>query len=122
VYFYVGYNNKKTTMKHFFSIIILVFTISCNNKRPEPNFYKNLYTGEILNKNEFEKFRDSIYLKNIDSTKKNIFLNFVFSKLEKSSDSIIQNFKYDLRIGDKYIVRAKEYKKIGMKIPQQNFT
>ncbi len=108
-------------MKHFFLIIILVVTISCNNKRPEPNFYKNLYTGEILNKNEFEKFRNSLYLKNIDSTKK-ISLNFVFSKLEKSSDSIIQNFKYDLRIGDKYIVRANEYKKISMKISQQNFT
>ncbi|MFY7732250.1 MAG: TlpA family protein disulfide reductase [Bacteroidia bacterium] len=74
-----------------------------------------------MNKNEFEKFRNSLYLKNIDSTKK-ISLNFVFSKLEKSSDSIIQNFKYDLRIGDKYIVRANEYKKISMKISQQNFT
>jgi thiol-disulfide isomerase/thioredoxin len=42
--------------------------------------------------------------------------------LEKSSDSIIQNFKYDLRIGNKYIIRSKDYKKIGMKIPQQYFT
>ncbi len=108
-------------MKHIFSIITIVFTISCNQKRPEPNFYKNLYTGEVLNKNEFEKFKKSIYPKNIDSTKK-ISLNFVFFKLEKSSDSIIQKFKYDLRIGDKYIVRANKYKKIGMKIFQHNFT
>jgi thiol-disulfide isomerase/thioredoxin len=108
-------------MKYFFSIIILIFTISCNNERTEPNFYKNLNTGELLNKNEFEKFRKSIYLKNTDSTKKTS-VNFVFTKLEISSDSIIQNFKYDLRIGDKYIVRANDYKKIGMKIPQQNFT
>jgi len=108
-------------MKHTFLIIILVCTISCNNKRPEPNFYKNLHTGEILNKNEFEKFRNSLHQKNTDSTQKTN-VNFVFSKLEKSSDSIIQNFKYDLRIGDRYIVRANEYKKIGMKIPQQNFT
>jgi hypothetical protein len=56
-------------MKYFFSIIILVFTISCNNERPEPNFYKNLNTGELLNKKEFEIFRNSIYLKNSDSTK-----------------------------------------------------
>jgi thiol-disulfide isomerase/thioredoxin len=108
-------------MKHTFLIIILVCTISCNNKRPEPSFYKNLHTGEILNKNEFEKFRNSLHQKNTDSTQKTN-VNFVFSKLEKSSDSIIQNFKYDLRIGDRYVVRANEYKKIGMKIPQQNFT
>jgi thiol-disulfide isomerase/thioredoxin len=108
-------------MKHTFLIIILVCTISCNNKRAEPNFYKNLHTGEILNKNEFEKFRNSLHQKNTDSTQKTN-VNFVFSKLEKSSDSIIQNFKYDLRIGDRYVVRANEYKKIGMKIPQQNFT
>jgi thiol-disulfide isomerase/thioredoxin len=108
-------------MKYFFSIIILVFIISCNNERPEPNFYKNLNTGELLNKKEFEIFRNSIYLKNSDSTK-NTSVNFVFSKLEIYSDSIIQNFKYDLRIGDKYIVRSNDYKKIGMKIPQQTFS
>ena len=108
-------------MKHFFLIIILVLTISCNNERPEPNFYKNLYTGEILNKTEFEEFRNSLSLKNTDSIEKTNLI-FEFYKLEKSSDSIIQNFKYSLRIGDKYIIRAKEYEKIGMKIPLQNFT
>ena len=82
-------NNKKTTMKHFFLIIILVVTISCNNKRPEPNFYKNLYTGEILNKYEFEKFRNSLYLKNIDSTKK-ISLNFVFSNFKNTFNDITE--------------------------------
>jgi len=108
-------------MKHFFSIIILVFIISCNNKRPEPNFFKNLYTGEILNKTEFEKFQISFDLNYRDSIEKpKIIWNFY--KLEKSSDSIIQNFKYDIRIGNKYIIRSKEYEKIGMKIPQQNFT
>src|SRR5690606_39270763 len=108
-------------MKHFYLIIILVLTISCNNERPEPNFYKNLYTGEILNKTEFEEFRNTLRLKNVDSIEKSN-LNFIFYKLEISSDSIIQNFKYDLRIGDKYIVRANKYEKIGMKISQQNFT
>jgi len=107
-------------MKHLFLIIILAFTIGCNNERTEPNFYKNLYTGEILKKTEFEEFKNTLRLKNTDSIEKpNI--NWVFYKLEKSSDSIILNFKYDLRIGDKYLIRSKEYKKIGMKIPQQNF-
>lgn len=109
-------------MKYFFSIIIFVLIISCNNERNEPTtFYKNLHTGEILNKTEFEKFGNSLYKKNTDSIKKTS-ITFVFFEIEKSSDSIIQNFKYDLRIGDKYIVRANAYEKIGMKIPQRNFT
>jgi thiol-disulfide isomerase/thioredoxin len=107
-------------MKRLFLILILALTISCNNERPEPNFYKNLYTGEILNKTEFEKFQTSFILNYRDSIEKPKII-WKFYKLEKSSDSIIQNFKYDMRIGDKYIVRAQEYKKIGMKIPKQNF-
>lgn len=108
-------------MKHLCLILIMVLTISCNTERPEPNFYKNLYTGEILNKNEFEEFRKTL-LKENPNSKEKTNLNFVFFKLEMSSDSIIQNFKYDLRIGDKYKKRAKKYEKVGMKIRQQNFT
>lgn len=107
-------------MKRLFSILFLTLLISCSNERPEPNYYKNLFTGEIFNKSEFQEFKSSFYLNYKDSIEKpNIIWNFL--KLEKSADSIIQNFKYDMRIGDKYIVRAQEYKKIGMKIPKQNF-
>jgi len=107
-------------MNRFFSILILTLLISCNNERPEPNYYRNLFTGEILNKSEFQEFQTSFYLNYKDSIEKpKIIWNF--SKQEKSADSIIQNFKYDMRIGDKYIIRAQDYKKIGMKIPEQNF-
>ena len=108
-------------MKNLFLLIILSLLISCNKERPEPNFYKNLYTGETLNKTEFEEFRKSLYLKHTDSIEKTN-LNFVFYKLEKSSDSIIQNFKYNLRIGDKYLIRANKYEKIGMEVSSQEFT
>lgn len=108
-------------MKQLTLILTLLLAISCNDKRPEPNFYKNLYTGEILNKAEFFEFENSLYSK-ITNSNENPHLNWIFYKLEKSSDSIIQNFKYNLRIGDKYIIRSKKYEKIGMKIPQQNFT
>jgi thiol-disulfide isomerase/thioredoxin len=107
-------------MKRVILIITFAFIISCNNERPEPNFYKNLYTGEVLNKTEFEKFQVSFYLNYKDSIEKPR-INWQFYKLEKFSDSIIQNFKYDMRIRDKYIIRSQEYKKIGMKIPKQNF-
>ena len=43
-------------MKNLYILLLLAFTISCNTKRPEPNFYKNGYTGEILNKSDFEEF------------------------------------------------------------------
>ena len=107
-------------MKRLFSILILTLSISCKNERPQPNYYRNLFTGETLKKSEFQEFQTSFYLNYKDSIEKpKIIWNF--SKLEKSADSIIQNFKYDMRIGDKYIIRAKDYKKIGMKIPEQNF-
>lgn len=89
-------------------------------KRPEPNFYKNLYTGEVFNKIEFEEFRKNLYLKHRDSIKK-VHVGFVFNKIEESSDSIIQNFKYNLRVGDEYIIRAKKYDKIGMHISPKSF-
>ena len=108
-------------MKQLLLILTLLLTISCSKKRPEPNFYKNLYTGKILNKTEFVEFGNSLYIENTKSNEKP-HINWVFYKLEKSSDSIIQSFKYDLRIGNQYIKRSKDYKKIGMKIPQQYFT
>jgi thiol-disulfide isomerase/thioredoxin len=107
-------------MKLLFSILILTLLISCNNERPEPNYYRNLFTGEILDKSEFQEFQTSFYLSYKDSIEKPKLI-WNFSKLEKSADSIIQNFKYDMRIGDKYIVRAQDYRKIGMKIPERNF-
>lgn len=53
----------------------MALIISCNNERPEPNFYKNLYTGEILNKTQFKEFRYTLYLKNKDSIEKTGTLN-----------------------------------------------
>ncbi|NRR93562.1 TlpA family protein disulfide reductase [Winogradskyella undariae] len=107
-------------MKRLFTILILTLLISCNNERPEPNYYRNQFTGELLNKAEFQEFQTSFYLNYKDSIEKPKII-WKFFKLDKSADSIIQNFKYDMRIGDKYIVRAQDYKKIGMKIPVQNF-
>ncbi|WP_232764045.1 TlpA family protein disulfide reductase [Salegentibacter salinarum] len=39
----------------------------------------------------------------------------------ESDDSVIQPFKYDLRVGKEYLMRSNSYDKIGMKIPAQKF-
>jgi len=108
-------------MKNTLLLLILIVLISCNKERPEPNFYKNLYTGQILNKIEYQDFRNSIHLKYSDSIEKT-YIGFNYYKIEKSSDSIIQNFKYEIRKEDKYLVRDKKYEKIGMKLSSQEFT
>lgn len=117
---------KTTTI---FTLILIILFFSCN-KRPEPNFYKNLFTGKILSKSEFEKFSNDLYLSYLDTTKgkrhieeqlKNININTHFYALIVSNDSIIQPFKFDIRINNEYVVRADSFKKIGMKISPQKF-
>lgn len=97
-------------------IILIVLFTSCNNKRkrPEPNFYRNLYTNETLSQSEFDTLRISI-IANHDSLQR-LNIGYHFYNIEISNDSVIQPFKYDIRIGTEYLIRAHEYEKIGMKI------
>jgi len=97
-------------------IILMTFFTSCNTRRerPKPNYYRNLFTNETLSQSEFETLRISI-MENIDSLQRpNIIYHFY--NIEISHDSVIQPFKYDIRIGTEYLVRAYEYDKIGMEI------
>lgn len=105
-------------MKAITLLISIVLFISCTNnkKRTEPNFYRNLYTNETLNKAEFDILGRSIRKENIHSIPQDLSINYHFYSIEISNDSIIQPFKYDLRIGTEYLVRADKYEKIGMKI------
>jgi len=99
----------------FFSILVIVFSC-CKSKRPEPNYYKNLFTQKILTKLEFNEHMDSLGLKYKNSRKKDATINVHFYELIYSKDSIIQPFKYDIRVGNEYIIRAESFEKIGMKI------
>lgn len=121
-------------MKNILITLIVLLSISCKKEKQEPFklediYYKNLYTGQILNKAEFKHFSNSILRKHLDSTQlaidsdliKKANLIFHFYEQEKSTDSVIQEFKYDIRVGDKYLIRAKKYDKIGMNIPPQTF-
>ena len=87
----------------------------------EADFYKNLYTGEILDKADFEKYCSSLSSNYTDPAGGETNVNFIFYGLTSSGDSVIQSFKYDIRIGTEYIVRAESYEKIGMDISPQRF-
>jgi len=120
--------------KILFISFLFITLFSCNQKRPEPNFYKNLYTGEILDKSEYDKFLKKLIFNYIDTTKGKeyvdsiaktgnieIAMHFDINSMIFANDSIIQPFNYDVRIGNEYIVRANSYEKISMKVPLHKF-
>jgi thiol-disulfide isomerase/thioredoxin len=105
-----------------FSISLILF-LGCKQKRkrPAPDFYKNLFTEELLNGSEFKQLINNLHTKNFDSIKGEKNINIHFYELIISNDSVIQPFKYDLRVGNEYFVRADSFEKIGMKITPQTF-
>lgn len=104
------------------AILLLFFFMSnCSNKRPEPDYYKNLFTGEILDKSEFKTFRDSLISLKFDSLEGEKMTKFHFRSLNSSKDSIIQDFNYSIRVGMEYLVREGTYVKQGMTIPTRTF-
>lgn len=123
---------------YLFIALISIFGCTRKSKKLKPDFYKNLYTEEILDSLEFEKFRknlffsflDSVYISTLDSTEiqpyidstlSKIHLSFTFQSPIINNDSVIQPFDYDIRIGNEYIVRANTYEKVGMEIAPQVF-
>jgi thiol-disulfide isomerase/thioredoxin len=111
-----------TKILHLFSLIFIIIC-GCTQKseKPEPNYFMNLNTGEIFEPTEYSEFRNNLHLSNIDSTKGKTHITWHYSEVITSNDSIIQPFKYTIRIGNEYIVRAHNYEKIGMKISPQKF-
>ncbi len=96
-------------MKNILLLLLSLIAISCKQKVTEPNFYKNLYTGEILSKSEFEDFRKEIYSNYGDSV--NLpKVKYVYYPKTTSSDSLIQPFKYTIKVGSNYIINASEAK------------
>jgi thiol-disulfide isomerase/thioredoxin len=93
-------------------------------ERHTPNYYENLFTGEILSKTEFEDFKNNLRLQYADSLKgQKYYYKNLFSDGRISGDSIIQYFKYSIKIGTKYIIRRLDAKKIDMNtVPQTLLT
>jgi thiol-disulfide isomerase/thioredoxin len=96
-------------MKNVILIFLAFFSLSCHHRRPELNIYKNLYTGDYLNKLEFEIFQRKLEDKYSHSIKKTN-INYHFYEIVSSSDSIIQPFKYDVKVGNIYLVNSSSAK------------
>jgi thiol-disulfide isomerase/thioredoxin len=112
-------------MKKTIQILIIfgILLMSCNKKkqRPEPGFYKNLYTNELLNKSEFNDLHAKLYKEYYDSVKGVPNISFFFERLIETKDSSIQPFKFDVRVGKEYKVRSRNYGKIGTNIHSRIF-
>ncbi len=100
----------------FFLLLSIGFGCGRGNKRPEPNYYRNSLTNELMNKAGFDLFTVSLHQKLPDSLKGKEHVTLHFAALEIKDDSIIQPFNNDIRVGDKYLVRANSFEKIGMKV------
>lgn len=111
----------KTKISSLLILFITIFGCKQKSQTIEANFYKDSWTGVVYNKVEFEEYLKTLYIKHVDTTRGKINIGIHNSKLVFSGDSIIQPFKYDIRLGNEYIIRANSYEKIGMKIPSQKF-
>lgn len=90
------------------------------------DYYKNLYTGKILTKQEYKNFNDSLLIvsaafKETDSLKREMTLTTIRHGLGRRNDSTILSFKYTIRVGNEYLVRENSFEKIGLQIPVQSF-
>jgi thiol-disulfide isomerase/thioredoxin len=121
---YKIYEMKRLDLIIICSVVLLLpfLTNGCTEKRPEePDYYKNLFTGDILDTLEFKQFRDSLYSLKFDSKEGDKMVTLHYKKLTNSNDSIIRNFTYSIRVGMEYLVRESSYEKLGTAIPVRNF-
>jgi thiol-disulfide isomerase/thioredoxin len=116
---------KKQQMTHnlFFCVAIIqicsfLLLTGCGNKQKQqvPEFYKNLYTGEIMPASEYETFSNKLASHYFDSLNEHVHIQYRIYNRKNSPDSIINSFKYNIKVGNKYIVRAEVYEKIGMTV------
>lgn len=121
---------KNDFLKHLALTCLSVYAVlfwSCTNQDSRienahsADYYKNLFTGEILDKSEFQKFRDSllVMVANSEDSLDTSFTTFFYDFINQ--DSTIQEFKYSIRIGNEYLIREGSYEKIGMTVPLRTF-
>lgn len=100
--------------------VLFIFLYGC---KKVPDYYKNLYTGQLYTKEEMVSFSpvelaeyiNNRYSEMPDTLKESFTIRLLMQEIERCGDTVIQPFKYDLMIDNEYIVRARNYEKIGMK-------
>ena len=111
----------KFSFTNLAAFLLLLFISSCSNNRIEADYYKNLFTGEVYDKARFMQFRDSLYTLKFDSLKEKPEVTIHFSDFSNKNYSTILSFQYSIRVGMEYIIRQKNFDKIGMDIPLKTF-
>jgi thiol-disulfide isomerase/thioredoxin len=117
-----------------FILISITFLLSCKhqNKPTTDNntinyqpvdtlYYKNIYTNKIIRDADMRSFVDSLNSEYSDSILGTSNIIFLINKTIEKKDSVIRFFTYDVRVGLEYLVRSREYPKIGMTIPATKF-
>lgn len=113
-------------MKRNVSILLLVALLfGCKSQRdrtpsPEPNYFLNLYTQEVLSKDAYNAFIDSLDVAYADTVEGH-FITIHTKPIitDESGDSVIMPFIYDVRVGTEYKIRSKEYPRIGTNIAEK---
>ncbi len=105
------------------SLVFLVLVVGLSEKieAQEPDLYKNMYTHELLSKTEYTNLVGSLLMDYPDSIRHDLHLGIKFQSLIDSNGFKIRPFKYEIRIGTEYTVRALKYEKIGMELNTRNF-
>lgn len=117
-------HKKRNHIKNFIPYLFLgILFYGCSPENTsKPDFYENLFTGEVLDPSEFHSVWDSLNTIQFSDTVEEVMVNMHFYPLINSGDSLIRPFKYSIRVGMEYLVRPENTAKIGMNIPEEHFT
>jgi len=89
----------KPMKKLLLTPMILLLLFSCKKETPMTTFYKTSDSGKILNKAEYDEFKNNLFTK-LKLISKDVELSEILTDSIISNDSIIKIYKLDFKIGD----------------------
>ncbi|UII25529.1 TlpA family protein disulfide reductase [Fulvivirga maritima] len=121
-------------MKYILPLVVLLVMASCNDKQAaheeaetasvEPQgYYKDLIKDKVLTEDEYLQFRKDLKKKYQDSTGNTSVVFHLYNRVS-SSDSIIQEFKYTVKQGHKYLYsgsKAALFNYLNTSFPNKEF-
>lgn len=100
--------------KLFLAFIMLVLVISCKNEMPKTRYYRNAETGNILSQAQHDTLKNALYTK--VQKLSNVHVEEVLMDSIVSHDSIIQTFRFKVKIGQ-ITEKEKIYNYLSHPIP-----